>query len=193
MPTARECMLSDIEALLSCPESTELREKLENIVREYRVQMKPEAQNFGQVSARAHLIDSVLSLWRKSEKEKRSAELQGLMGIYRMQVKQSRSRKAVVDPIVAVQAVVGQQPQNRAKPQPVPVAGGPRRNSKQRGECPKCHSPGVVLAPELSGEPFMACIYCGFQVFEKRKAGGKLEFDAASELFGRTFDDNDRA
>lgn len=193
MLTARECMMRDIANLFEHPNSEENQKKLKNIVRGYRVQIKPDAQNMSQMSARGQLIDSVMVLWDNPDSESRSRQLVGLMRIYRMQVKQNKSRKVAVDPIVAVQPVQGYQRQKRTKSNPTPVAGGPKRNQTKRGECPKCHSPGVVLAPGVSGEEFMACIYCGFQMFEKRKPGGGLEFDAASELFGRTFDENDRA
>ena len=193
MLTARERMLRDIKGLLSRSKCDKNLDQLKNIVQGYRVQIKPDAQNEARLSARAHLIDSIQTVWHDSEPETRSRKLEGLMGKYRMQVKQSRSRKAIVDPIVAVVPVEGHQGKRKAKASVTPVAGGPKRNQTKRGECPKCHSPGVVAAPELSGESFLACIYCGFQMFEKRRAGGELEYDAASELFGRTFDENDRA
>ena len=47
-----------------------------------------------------------------------------------------------------------------------PVAGGPRRRQKARGECPKCKSLGVVLARSYSGDEYYSCIYCGWQAYK---------------------------
>ncbi len=47
-----------------------------------------------------------------------------------------------------------------------PVAGGPRKRGKSRGECPKCHSLGVVLARSYSGDEYFSCIYCGWQAYK---------------------------
>lgn len=47
-----------------------------------------------------------------------------------------------------------------------PVAGGPRARKKARGECPKCHSMGVVLARSYSGDEYYSCIYCGWQAYK---------------------------
>lgn len=47
-----------------------------------------------------------------------------------------------------------------------PVAGGPRKRGKTRGECPKCHSMGVVLAHSYSGDEYFSCIYCGWQAYK---------------------------
>ena len=47
-----------------------------------------------------------------------------------------------------------------------PVAGGPRRRQKVRGECPKCKSHGVVLARSYSGDEYYSCIYCGWQAYK---------------------------
>ena len=47
-----------------------------------------------------------------------------------------------------------------------PVAGGPRRRQKARGECPKCKSHGVVLARSYSGDEYYSCIYCGWQAYK---------------------------
>ena len=52
----------------------------------------------------------------------------------------------------------------RAAAEPA-VAGGPRLRKKARGECPKCHSMGVVLARSYSGDEYYSCIYCGWQAF----------------------------
>lgn len=47
-----------------------------------------------------------------------------------------------------------------------PVGGGPRRKGRSRGECPKCHSMGVVLARSYAGDEYYSCIYCGWQAFK---------------------------
>lgn len=47
-----------------------------------------------------------------------------------------------------------------------PVAGGPRKRGRSRGECPKCHSMGVVLARSYSGDEYFSCIYCGWQAYK---------------------------
>ncbi|MBI1947733.1 MAG: hypothetical protein HYS27_18740 [Deltaproteobacteria bacterium] len=47
-----------------------------------------------------------------------------------------------------------------------PVAGGPRKRGRTRGECPKCHSMGVVLARSYAGDEYFSCIYCGWQAFK---------------------------
>lgn len=47
-----------------------------------------------------------------------------------------------------------------------PVGGGPRRKGRSRGECPKCHSLGVVLARSYAGDEYYSCIYCGFQAYK---------------------------
>lgn len=47
-----------------------------------------------------------------------------------------------------------------------PVAGGPRKRGKSRGECPKCHSMGVVLARSYAGDEYFSCIYCGWQAYK---------------------------
>jgi hypothetical protein len=47
-----------------------------------------------------------------------------------------------------------------------PVAGGPRKRGKSRGECPKCKSLGVVLARSYAGDDYFSCIYCGWQAYK---------------------------
>lgn len=47
-----------------------------------------------------------------------------------------------------------------------PVGGGPRRKGRSRGECPKCHSMGVVLARSYAGDEYYSCIYCGWQAYK---------------------------
>jgi hypothetical protein len=56
-------------------------------------------------------------------------------------------------------------PPPKRAPEPA-VHGGPRARRKQRGECPKCHSLGVVLARSYSGDDYYSCIYCGWQTFK---------------------------
>ena len=47
-----------------------------------------------------------------------------------------------------------------------PVAGGPRKRGRSRGECPKCKSMGVVLARSYAGDEYFSCIYCGWQAYK---------------------------
>lgn len=61
-----------------------------------------------------------------------------------------------------------------------PVGGGPRRKGRSRGECPKCHSMGVVLARSYAGDEYYSCIYCGWQAFKPAD-----ENDPTASLAGR--------
>lgn len=79
-------------------------------------------------------------------------------------------------------------PSLRARPSRAtaePVAGGPRKRGRSRGECPKCHSMGVVLARSYSGDEYFSCIYCGWQAYkpaDENDANASL----AVKLLGQT-------
>ncbi len=61
---------------------------------------------------------------------------------------------------------IGEAPARGMRHVAEPVAGGPRRRQKARGECPKCKSLGVVLARSYSGDEYYSCIYCGWQAYK---------------------------
>jgi hypothetical protein len=61
---------------------------------------------------------------------------------------------------------IGEPPARGMRHVAEPVAGGPRRRQKARGECPKCKSLGVVLARSYSGDEYYSCIYCGWQAYK---------------------------
>ena len=63
-----------------------------------------------------------------------------------------------------------------------PVGGGPKRRTKARAECPKCHSKGVVLARSYAGDDYYSCIYCGWQAY--KPADGEFDSPLAAQLLG---------
>jgi hypothetical protein len=71
-----------------------------------------------------------------------------------------------------------------------PLAGGPQKRSMNRGQCPKCHSMGVVLARSYANDEYFSCIYCGFQAF-RASIDAELDLPLAAELLSRQFDDQD--
>jgi hypothetical protein len=72
-----------------------------------------------------------------------------------------------------------------------PVAGGPRKRGRTRGECPKCHSMGVVLARSYSGDEYFSCIYCGWQAYKPTEEDDP-NASLAVRLLGQTAPENPR-
>lgn len=70
------------------------------------------------------------------------------------------------EPEVAAEAPGNGHREDRPRRTVEPVGGGPRRKGRTRGECPKCHSMGVVLARSYAGDEYYSCIYCGWQAYK---------------------------
>jgi hypothetical protein len=182
LATAREMLYDEIVALTAAPPNDGSADEIRSIMTRYRVQTKPGINIPDGVTARDALGDRLMQLWRDNP-----ADLQAKVGTmideFRMQVKRkgasSGKKKAPPKPAAArakpapkaAAAAPDAAPDADEAPTPAgprgmaPVAGGPRKKGKTRGECPKCHSMGVVLAPSYAGDEYYSCIYCGWQAY----------------------------
>jgi hypothetical protein len=188
LATARETLYDEIVALTASPAGDGAEEEVRSIMARYRVQTKPGTNIPDGITARDALGDRLLDLWRSPPADA-NAKIGETIDEFRMQVKRkssgggkkkAASPKAPAKPKAAPKAAApkeaepaaadadgdGEVPLVPPGPRGVqPVAGGPRKRGKTRGECPKCHSMGVVLAPSYAGDEYYSCIYCGWQAY----------------------------
>lgn len=189
MSTARENLIQEVMKIPQEPMTVSSTVRLKNIINRYRVQLKPWAQSLPGISAREKLLSVLTNLC--SQETAQFNQFKDAVKAFRMQTKPLKRRVSPVEPVVSSTQSRGRSNGDQVSSKiSEPIAGGPQRGKKSRGECPKCHSMGVVLSQELTDAHY-ACIYCGFQVFQKRAQGGDLALSIATELFGRTFDEND--
>lgn len=187
MATARETLYDEIVALTTSPPGDGAEEEVRSIMARYRVQTKPGTNIADGETARDALGDRLLDLWR-DKPDDLNTKIGDAIDAFRMQVKRKSSgggkKKTASKPAAKAKAADKPAPKAAAKSEPAagdgepevpltppgprgiqPVAGGPKKRGKTRGECPKCHSMGVVLAPSYAGDEYYSCIYCGWQAY----------------------------
>jgi hypothetical protein len=184
--TAREKLYDEIVALTSSALPDDAEAVIKKIMVRYRVQTKPGINIPAGMTARDALGERLLKLWSSPPKDL-AATVGTTIDEFRMQLKQkggstgAKKKKAPAKPKAAPRSAA---PAPAPTPTPAgadtakpaqaagdrrrlePVAGGPRRRGKTRGECPKCHSKGVVLARSYAGDEYFSCIYCGWQAYK---------------------------
>jgi hypothetical protein len=217
--TARDLLLSDIQNLVKTPFSSNASVEVSKTLDRYRVQAKPTTTLREGITAREALGEDILASWFGPQTHELDDILKKTIDRYRMQLKQSGDeRNGQAAPKAAPRAVGekinGRAPdKKKAAPLPSeelpkkakkgkkielekratlsePVAGGPQKRNRSRGQCPKCHSMGVVLARSYSGDEYFSCIYCGFQAY-RASLDAELDLPLAAELLGRRFDDRE--
>jgi hypothetical protein len=196
MTTAREKLYEEIVALVQNGAGASADGEMRKIMARYRVQTKPGIDIAPGATARDALGDRLLKIWRDSAGTDASKVIGTTIDEFRMQMKgaggsvppkparPSTSRvpmPAILEdddppprqearpPSRTAPPVPAAEPARAAKPGRAvaePVAGGPRKRGKSRGECPKCHSMGVVLARSYAGDEYFSCIYCGWQAYK---------------------------
>lgn len=192
MATAREKLYDEVVALIASPAGDDAEATIKKIMTRYRVQTKPGVNIGAGNTARDALGDRLLELWRTNPPDAKS-QIGSTIDEFRMQVKQRASAGAKPKRPAPAAEVKPPPPRPaapapKAHPEPAaearrdneddlpapsqrrrvvePVGGGPRRRGKSRGECPKCHSMGVVLARSYAGDEYYSCIYCGWQAYK---------------------------
>jgi hypothetical protein len=184
--TARETLYDEITALTKGAPTDESAGDIKKIMSRYRVQTKPGVNIADGITARDALGDRLLDMW-KGGGDDLDARIGAAIDEFRMQVKakpaggkakartpKPRAPKPAAKATPEVPATADEpdasdgkgEPAAARQPRAQPVAGGPRKRGKTRGECPKCHSMGVVLAQSYSGDEYYSCIYCGWQAFK---------------------------
>ncbi|MEI6805441.1 MAG: hypothetical protein WCK49_02915 [Myxococcaceae bacterium] len=185
MATARDTLLADLARLLKTAYSDRAEGSIGALLDRFRIQAKsgPDSQRG---TARELLSAELLKLWQAPSNADLSKTILTAINQYRMQLKQATEKKQGAkdkQKMVSKGSV--------SKPNTQPLAGGPQKRQRVRGECPKCHSMGVVLARSYNGDEYFSCIYCGYQTY---RAAMDLEFDLplAAELLNRRFDEKDQ-
>jgi hypothetical protein len=198
LATARETLLTEVLALIQADPKANDPSALRSLLNRYRVQTKAGTEIPPGATARDALGDGIVALWKKGgDAEPAITEL---IDTYRMQHKGAAKKSTRSAPAKkkAAKAVPPARtpPASRAKapapPKPgkggarvvssTPVGGGPKRRTKARAECPKCHSKGVVLARSYAGDDYYSCIYCGWQAY--KPADGEFDSPLAAQLLG---------
>ena len=186
MATARDTLLADLARLLKTAYTERAEGTVGALLDRFRIQAKsgPDSKRG---TARELLFAELLKLWQAQPTADLAKTILTAVNQYRMQLKQTTEKKqgAKEKPKAVSKAMAN-------KPIAQPLAGGPQKRQRVRGECPKCHSMGVVLARSYNGDEYFSCIYCGYQTY---RAAMDLEFDLplAAELLNRRFDERDQS
>ena len=215
--TAREALFCEFIELARESFDNKAKDKLSNFLLKFRIQAKTSMIVASGITAREHLGNLLVEAW-KNDYDELPTVSQKIINSFRMQLKgvqpestkdrsvylqaplrpklnqenlRGRSNTNILDRMAAIGQSVAEENTNQAKLQPQPVAGGPQRKRKARGECPKCHSHGVVLAKSYSGDEYFSCIYCGFQAY-RNAIDMKIDLPLAAELLSRRFDERDK-
>jgi hypothetical protein len=213
LATAREKLYDEVVALIGSPPGGDAEASIKKIMTRYRVQTKPGVNIGPGETARDALGERLLELWRTLPPDAK-AQIGSTIDEFRMQVKQRSSGGAKPKKPPTGPADEAKKPAPRpapappaARPEPTPflngdderpdplgrrrviepVGGGPRRRGKTRGECPKCHSQGVVLARSYAGDEYYSCIYCGWQAYRPADENDPTA-SLAVRLLGQTVD-----
>jgi Zn ribbon nucleic-acid-binding protein len=185
MATARDTLLADLARLLKSAYSDQAESAVGTLLDRFRIQSKlgPDSKKG---TARELLSAELLKLWQIQPTADLAKTILTAVNQYRMQLKQVIEKKIGTKEKVKT---VSKKQTNKSIAQP--LAGGPQKRQRVRGECPKCHSMGVVLARSYNGDEYFSCIYCGYQTY---RAAMDLEFDLplAAELLNRRFDEKDQ-
>lgn len=183
MATARDTLLAELLKLFKTAFSDRAEDHVASLLERFRIQAKS-GPDSSKGTARELLSAQLLKLWKAQPADLGKAILEAI-NQYRMQLKQTDAKKTTAKERVRVVSK-----KSISKVDSQPLAGGPQKRQRVRGECPKCHSMGVVLARSYNGDEYFSCIYCGYQTY---RAGMELEFDMplAAELLNRRFDEKD--
>lgn len=184
MATARDTLLGDLAKLFKGAYSERAESGIASLLERFRIQQKTGTESKTN-TAREVLQQELVRLWQAPRAIDLSGSILGVLDGYRMQIKQVSAKKISAKNSIKV---VSNPLLNRRPLEP--LAGGPQKRQRVRGECPKCHSMGVVLARSYNGDEYLSCIYCGYQTY---RASMDLEFDLplAAELLNRRFDDKE--
>lgn len=211
MATARERLLQALEAILSQNLTNEGKTSLKRLLNTYRVQSKPGEKSIKDQTARDLLFDTLAGSWAQGVALDRPT-ISHLISPFRMQLKQGLGRAKFREPFGEKSYLAdtddmapGATKKTRLKENyarienayfsdknkgsPIresAIAGGPAKKSRQRGQCPKCRSFGVVLAKAYGGEDYYSCIYCGYQAYIK-SSDSKFDLPYAAELLENAF------
>jgi len=173
MATARNALYEEISHVLKQPYSSKHQVDLLKILQSYRIQAKSSTPLEKGLTARAALANYLVHLWRNTPNGWEH-EIKKIVDDFRMQRRKEDVRKSIhlnefeflnekVFYVKNAAKSIKEAPSIFAE---YPIAGGPRKASKVRGVCPKCHSEGIVFASSHVGEDYYKCIYCGYQSFD---------------------------
>jgi hypothetical protein len=198
MTTARNLLYAELTKALAIKSTEPVRERILTTLEKYRVQMKPGIALEEGMTARETLFREVMEKCTMASASEIPRRLQSVFERYRMQSKQKGTRsskeESMGDAFDDARSTLGSKDHSngvtkgKAAIRTEPLGGGPVKRSKARGECPKCHSRGVVLAHSYAGDDYFSCIYCGFQAF-RAAIETDLDLPLAAELLGRRFDE----
>lgn len=193
MTTARNLLYADLAKALTASSQETIRERVLRILDKYRIQLKPGISLDEGQTARESLFQEIMEKCTVVSSSEVPRKLTAIFARYRMQSKQKlqangkeegASKQSASDknkePALAAKS--------KSNMKTEPLGGGPIKRTKIRGECPKCHSRGVVLAHSFAGDDYFSCIYCGFQAF-RAAIDTDLDLPLAAELLGRRFDE----
>lgn len=210
MATARERLLQALTAIISQPFSEEAQSSLKRLLNSYRVQAKPDENIDKSITARDALAHAIVDTWKiKNVLEKK--DIIALIEPFRMQLKTGLSKRKLSTDGSSESALLENSFDSQSRrvkikeninrhenayfreksklPKPeeeTAIAGGPLPKTGGRGQCPKCHSVGIVLARAYGGDDYYSCIYCGYQAYLKA-ADPKLDPPLAAGLLGGDF------
>lgn len=211
MATARERLLQALTAIISQPFSEDAQSSLKRLLNSYRVQAKPDENIDKSITARDSLAHIIVHTWKaKNVLEKK--DIIALIEPFRMQLKTGLNKRKLSSDAPLESALLENSYESsqsrRVKikeninrhenayfreksklPSPEEekaIAGGPLPKTGGRGQCPKCHSVGIVLARAYGGDDYYSCIYCGYQAYLK-SVDPKLDPPLAAGLLGSDF------
>ena len=198
MATAREKLISEVRQLIKSPYNNRSAPRLEELLDLFRIQLKNTREQQKDTTARETIAREFLELWAENPLDF-DQKIAATVDRFRMQMKQKDGelqqsdepeKKAEKNKKVKAKAPSAKK-ESRPASLGEPVAGGPRKRSGARSQCPKCHSLGVVLARSYTGDEYFSCIYCGFQAY-RAALEAELDLPLAAELLGRSFDERDK-
>ncbi|MBH1989055.1 MAG: hypothetical protein I8H75_04780 [Myxococcaceae bacterium] len=183
MATARDTLFEDLQILFQTPRSQNAESSILNLLKRFRVQFKPGSEPSTH-TARKSLLDQLKALWEAKQAGDRHRALSKTLDSFRMQVKASSGKKSAAK---SFEEMISKKSSSNFRVGQ-PLAGGPQRRDRIRGECPKCRGMGVVLARSYHGDEYLSCIYCGYQTY-RTAMGPEFDLPLAAELLNRRFDD----
>lgn len=184
--TARDLLLMQVLSLVAKPFSSMSETQISQTLDRFRLQLKSGVGVSDGKTARETLCADLTNCWRTADKN-----ISSVIDRYRMQLKvQGKAKKSKISKSKQTDEKMEFSPTAIKTTRVEPLAGGPQKRSRDRGQCPKCRSMGVVLAHSYSGDDYFSCIYCGFQAY-KASLDSELDLPLVAELLGRRFDDHE--
>ncbi|MCA9507533.1 MAG: hypothetical protein KC505_03820 [Myxococcales bacterium] len=215
MATARERLLQTLSAVISQNFNEEAIVSLNRLLNSYRVQAKPENNIDKSITAREALAQNIVQDWKEKTTLKKH-DIIRLIEPFRMQLKTGAGkRKTATDntyeknpgfshnssltrrEIIKENINKHENAYFRKKTALTPpeeersIAGGPLPKAGDRGQCPKCHSLGVVLARNYQDDDSYSCIYCGYQAYISTTSSSRYDSSVSKELLGNHADKSD--